>query len=827
LGQLNSCNLLNSGETMDLLADFNAYIQQVSVDFMARPLLARAFNRWLQDANAPRFCWITGGPGSGKTAIAAWLCQISRGNAQLPEGQDGLPSNFLQAYFFCSARDNAWIDPFSFTDTLAGQLAALPQYAGALVSSGGPSFILKINQEVTNVRDGSQVVGIANLSLDLSGLSAEDAFNRSVIAPLRAMLAQGYQQSVIMLVDELHESLAYSGKVNIADLLARQEHLPPQVRWIVTSLPDPDLESRFPEVYRIDLSSPDLFREGQDLVKTYVNWRLDNDPQIKDQAAQLSANQRAEWIRRLLEKAGGNFLYAKTLFDAVARGQRRLNDPGGLPDDIQTDLIERSVNQGLLSWSHEYAPVLGILSVARESLSLAQLLAFSGLGERWVWTALADMQMLVEEIPPLTGSTPSSGRWRINRQSIIDYLSSPRFQIGERYVLNRFYLPPEEWHNRIVQYYLGPNGDWGSLDWYKVDAYAVRQLVEHAVAAGWLEGIEQVYTQAYLARKRQVTGSEIPFLEEATRLVLPRVDGAAALHIAYQVLYELQPNSFRAIRTLEAIADLTREQPALNARLKKMEQSLAKLVVMLASGEEGVDRWRKLATGAVDRDLAICYLAWGLSGQEALQDDLLGALNRHAAANQYVPAWCAAEGLRELGAQKCRPETHQDLAANLHARSPLKQATALYVLSRWQEPSPALVDCIRKALKQRRSYRLAAIAADAVGLLPDLLDGEDALTLLVGVLRQRSELGAPIRLYVPGDRWNYPRRRALRALSKVATVDADLLAELQATQAELDAMHPSPDGEADWRGLSQALAAVISEMQVRQGLESASLPSQT
>jgi hypothetical protein len=260
---------------MELLADFKAYIQQVSLDFMARPVLSGTFKRWLQDPEAPRFCWITGGPGSGKTAIAAWLCQISNGTVPLPQDQNNLPSNFLQAYFFCSARDSAWIDPFSFTDTLARQLATLPQYAGALVSSGGPSFVLKIDQQVSSVSDNSQVVGIANLSLDLSGLSAEDAFNRAVISPLHTMFAQGYQQPVILLVDGLEDSLAYSGKVRIADLLARQEHLPPQVRWVVTSSPDPNLESKFPQVYRIDLSSADLLQESQNLVKEYVNERLD------------------------------------------------------------------------------------------------------------------------------------------------------------------------------------------------------------------------------------------------------------------------------------------------------------------------------------------------------------------------------------------------------------------------------------------------------------------------------------------------------------------------------------------------------------------------
>jgi hypothetical protein len=815
---------------MDLLADFNAYIQQASIDLMARPRLAAAFNRWLQDANLPRFCWISGGPGSGKTAIAAWLCQLSNGAASTPQAEAGLPPHFLQAYFFCSARDSAWIDPFSFTDTLAGQLAVLPQYAGALVSSGGPSFVLKINQQVSTVTGGSQVIGVANLSLDLSGLSAEDAFNRAVISPLHTMFAQGYNQPVVLLVDGLEDSLAYTGKVRIADLLARQEHLPPQVRWVVTSSPDPNLESRFPQVYRIDLSSLDLLQESQNLVKEYVNWRLDSDTQIKDQAAQLSTKQLNELVRRVLEYAGGNFLYAKTLFDAVAHGQRRLNDPSGLPDGLQTlyrDLIERSVNLGLLDWPDEYAPLLGILSVARESLSLEQLRAFTGLGERWVWTALADMQMFVEEVPANSGSGLASSRWRLYRQSLIDYLLSPRFKIGEGSVLNRFYLPPEEWHGCILRYYLGSDEDWGNLDWQNVDEYAVRHLAEHAVAAGRLAGIDQIYTQEYLARKRQVTGSEIPFLEEATRLVLPRVDGAAALHIAYQVLYELQPNSYRAVRTLEAIADLARDQPALHARLQKIEQPLAKMVLMLATGEEHIDRWRQLASGAADRDLAICYLAWGLSRQAALQDDLLSALNRHAAANQYVPAWCAAEGLRELGAVNCSPETRQALQLNLEARSPLKKATAVYVLSRWQEPSPALGECIRKGLEQRRSYRLAAIAADGIGLLPDLLGTADSISLLTGMLRRQSEPGAPMRLFIPGDRWNYPRRRVLRAMSKVAVTDADLLAELQAAQAELDGLHPSPEGEADWRGLSQALAAVISEIQVRRSLENPNPPRQT
>jgi hypothetical protein len=62
---------------------------------------------------------------------------------------------------------------------------------------------------------------------------------------------------------------------------------------------------------------------------------------------------------------------------------------------------------------------------------------------------------------------------------------------------------------------------------------------------------------------------------------------------------------------------------------------------------------------------------------------------------------------------------------------------------------------------------------------------------------------------------------------KLATADVHLLAELQAAQSELDAVNPPPDGEADRRGLSQALATVISEIQVHGSLPGIELPRQT
>jgi hypothetical protein len=62
--------------------DFSGYIEKRAQDFSARDWIFKALNDWLITNAGSRFFIITGAPGTGKTAIAARLAQLTNGQIQ-------------------------------------------------------------------------------------------------------------------------------------------------------------------------------------------------------------------------------------------------------------------------------------------------------------------------------------------------------------------------------------------------------------------------------------------------------------------------------------------------------------------------------------------------------------------------------------------------------------------------------------------------------------------------------------------------------------------------------------------------------------------------
>ncbi len=435
--------------------NFTSYITERTEYFVGREWAFKVIDDWLADPDAPRYFIIIGEPGIGKTAMASRLAQISQGAVAAPAGLTQLTADFLSALHFCSARGSRWIDPYVFAESLALQLAeCYPAYAKALAEKSGDRQIhIEVQQRVEHAE--GPVQGVVINSINARGGQPEDAFNRIIGEPFEALYQNGFDQQVIILVDALDEALTYSGNVNIISLLGHIDDLPSGVRFILTSRQDSRVENAFLDADELVLSDAKFEQRNQEDNRQYVNERFGNDEPLAMKAAPLEADYVSEKIvETIVKKAEGNFLYTRFLLDAIASGKRSLTGLDGLPeglDELYFESLQRIVRLGKDDWHNDYAPLIGMLSVAQENPSLGQLQSFTDEQSKMkMLKHLDDLGQFIEEVK---SPNVEERRYRLYHQSVIDFLHSQSLSIRRKELQERrntFYLPADEWHKALV-----------------------------------------------------------------------------------------------------------------------------------------------------------------------------------------------------------------------------------------------------------------------------------------------------------------------------------------------------------------------------------------
>lgn len=486
--------------------DFSAYISERTRDFTGREWVFEAVNDWLVNHEGPRHFLITGKPGSGKTAIVSRLTQFSQGEILPPDGLSQLILDFLSAAHFCSARDRRWINPYAFAESLAIQLAGrYPAYAKALAEKSGDRQVrIEVEQQIQEVV-GGQVVGVVIKSLDVSGVSPEDAFIRVVREPLEALFREGFDERVIILVDALDEALLYSGKVNIISLLSQAEYLPAGVRFILTSRPETEvlrpLRRSGPE--ECTLTSREGLTHSLDDIKQYVLQTIAERLKLADKLAlDLPPDAFAAAVQG---KSDGNFLYVNYLLQMLVAQRGKISQgaldkvPKGL-DGIYIEFLGRLVEGDEEAWEEKYAPVLGTLAVAQEALTEGQLTSFIGTNKSQVRKVLKSLRQFLD----VDESLPASERtYAIYHHSFADFLLD-----GDR--AEEYWCEAAEQHERIVKHYRGLAPTWEDVDWSQVDNYGLFYLATHLYVLRDFEVYRQLLydliSQAWMRLRYQRSG---------------------------------------------------------------------------------------------------------------------------------------------------------------------------------------------------------------------------------------------------------------------------------------------------------------------------------
>jgi hypothetical protein len=472
-------------ESVKPVLDFSGYIEEKTQNFTGRTWVFQAINDWLSKQQASRYFLLTGGPGSGKSAIAARLCQFSLGEIPPLDGFPVLSLKSLSAFHLCSARSGRWLDPSVFAESLAMQLASrYPEFAKALAEKSGDRQIrIEVDQRAVDV--SGTMEGVVIKSLDVSGVSAEDAFNRVVREPLHAFCKAEPKKRIVILVDALDEARTYTGRINIIELLARTGDLPEGVRFILTSRKDAQVENEFPEAEGLYLSAAEFDQRNQADVSDYVRTRLRDDEQLSARVAKWEPARLTDLIGTIATKSAGNFQYVTFLMDSMAQGKRALDELEGLPsglDGLYYDSLDRVVKLGKDDWAQDYAPLMGILSVARESLTFEQLRLLSHQTETALWDHLNDLEQFIREMRAKDGQDQEVPKYALYHQSLIDFLRCRSLMVDEKELRNLYYLPANDQHRRIVDFYKAKAEGWESMDWEKVDEYGLLHLAGHLYA---------------------------------------------------------------------------------------------------------------------------------------------------------------------------------------------------------------------------------------------------------------------------------------------------------------------------------------------------------
>ncbi|MBD2066057.1 hypothetical protein H6F93_00635, partial [Leptolyngbya sp. FACHB-671] len=720
--------------------DFSAYIADRTTNFTGREWVFEAIQNWLTDPKGERFFLLTGEPGSGKTAITARLTQFAQGEVSYP----GFDGGFLHAVHFCSARDSVWTDPKNFVRSIALQLAqSIPEFGLALKDIGEKTNNINVDISVGTAQN-STIQGVVIQNLTISGLTGQEAFTQVVVNPLRQIREEGFNQPVTILVDSLDEALTHDGESTIVGLLSKLSSSV-KVRFILTSRDEARVRNVIRSAKRLLLSAPERIQQNRDDIKAYVKKRLVEDEVLMVQLESLAFSQREEHIETTTNKSDGNFLYVRFLLDAVASGQRSITNLEGLPqglDELYYESLERVVNlEKKKDWSENYAPLMGVLLAAQESLSLKQLKAFTGQGETAIFSCLNNLRQFLDKIE----LKQDEYEYRIYHQSVTDFLEHRSVLLDGEKSENLYYLSAQEQHQRIVEYYCPEDKPWNEVKLEMIDPYGRRFLAQHLVKA---DQVEELHTLLNLEKEGKNAWFKVNDDEGDTASFLADVDLAwsqadEAYHqadeadhcergksIGLQCRYSLVEASINSLARIPAalMVALVKHQYWKPAKAlaytrqildpKKRFENLTALAEQLPDSETLKNQVLQFALQAAQAIKDESYRAQALKAlAEKLPEALPKALK---AALAIKDEYSRAQALKAL-AEKLTPDLLPEaLEAALAIKDESSHAQALTALA--EKLPEVLPKALEAALAIKdESYRAQALTALPEKLTPDLL----------------------------------------------------------------------------------------------------------
>jgi hypothetical protein len=353
---------------------FDADVQGHVSKFVGRGAVIADICAWLDDPAATPALWLTGPPGSGKSAIAAWFAY------NRPE---------VLALHICSTGDAQRSDPRKFVLSVAYQLATqLPELQ--------PYY-------------GRQPLDDMAREEDPAGL-----FDQLITGPLKEVVAYAGKRAAVIVVDEIDEA-AGGGLPEI--LAMRFGGAPAWLRLLIVGRSCPGLGTSIARLAPgvIDLARFDSLVDIREYAGLRLGRHFDHGPGVDIT------------VERIVADSEGNMLYAECAVDEAILGGLSADSLQAFPRNLGAHYLRffRRQFPDLELYKTSIRPVLEIICAADGRVPLKDLAAAPGLDETVAADACARLNGLFpvrdETIAPFHRSLV---QWLIHRERSGSYYVS-------------------------------------------------------------------------------------------------------------------------------------------------------------------------------------------------------------------------------------------------------------------------------------------------------------------------------------------------------------------------------------------------------------------